>query len=373
MKKRILSVLLCLCMVLTCIPTMAFALQTVSEGSYQVTLELNGGTLPDGTDITEYMYGDEITLPTPSRTGYIFEGWCERSNMSTKVTEIRADDSGDKVFLANWTLANYTVTVESDGHGTASYEIATPSISGSIIAGDKILLHVSPEKGYHFKEWQVIYGGVTIERDTFYMGGESVFIKAIFERNVVENPFGDISRSDWFYDDVMYIYENKMMNGMSDTTFEPSTVLNRSMMMTILWRMNGRPTPNGAATFSDVEVGAWYADAVAWAQQNNISNGIGNNKFGVNDSITREQMMTMFHRYAQYKGRNTAATADLSVYSDAGSISSYAEVPMQWAVGCGLMYGRTTTTLAPKGTATRAEAAAIMHRFDTIVNVSTRR
>lgn len=182
----------------------------------------------------------------------------------------------------------------------------------------------------------------------------------------VEEVFSDVKPTDWFYPEVQYVYDNELMNG-TDLGFEPNMVLTRSMMMTILWRMDGKPAPSGTTSFTDVKAGEWYADAIAWAQESNISNGYGDGTFGTFDSITREQMVTMFHRYAQCKGYDVSVSADLSAYSDAGKVSNYASVPMKWAVGCGLMKGRTETTLEPQGTATRAEAATIMHRFDTIV------
>ena len=134
------------------------------------------------------------------------------------------------------------------------------------------------------------------------------------------------------------------------------------MMVQILYNMEGRPAAGSPAKFSDVTAGAWYADAIAWASAHGIVTGYDNGAFGVNDYITREQMAAILYRYAEYKGKDVSGSAALD-FADAGQVSAYAQAPVKWAVSEGLLNGRTSTTLEPKGTATRAEVATIIERY----------
>ena len=139
--------------------------------------------------------------------------------------------------------------------------------------------------------------------------------------------------------------------------------MTRAMLVTVLYRLEGEPAVYGSNAFSDVAEGLWYSDAVLWAARNGIVTGYTNGEFGVNDNITREQMAAILYRYAQYKGYDVTDRDDLSGYADAPAISAYAVEALSWANAEGLVNGRTADTLAPAGTATRAEVAAIFHRF----------
>ena len=176
-------------------------------------------------------------------------------------------------------------------------------------------------------------------------------------------PFTDVTEENWFYEAVQYVYDNNLMNGVSSTLFDPNGTMTRAMLVTILYRMEGNPTVTAANAFTDVPADSWYTDAVAWADDHDIVNGVGNGEFAPMDNITREQMAVMLYRYAQYKGYDLNAGADLSAYTDAASISSWALEAMEWANAEGLITGRTATTIVPDGTATRAEAATILMRF----------
>lgn len=167
----------------------------------------------------------------------------------------------------------------------------------------------------------------------------------------------------WSYDAVSYVYKNNLMNGINASRFSPDGTLNRAMMVTMLYRMAGSPAVSGGSTFSDVTSGKWYSDAVQWASANGVVNGVGRDRFAPEAQITREQMASMMMRYAQFNQYNTSKSADLSAFNDAGSISSWALESMKWANAAGLINGRTASTIAPQGTATRAEAATILMRF----------
>ena len=188
-----------------------------------------------------------------------------------------------------------------------------------------------------------------------------------YEEPAVNNPFTDVSTDDWFYDEVMYAYENGIMNGMGNNQFQPNATTNRAMVVTILYRLAGSPdlsNENLGYPFADVDASSWYGDAVYWARLNGITDGISNTNFDPDGSITREQMAALLYRYADFAGYDVSTGGmSLSEYADVSEISSYAVTAMQWTNENGLITGRSETTLAPKGTATRAEVATILMRF----------
>ena len=166
----------------------------------------------------------------------------------------------------------------------------------------------------------------------------------------------------WYYDAVQYVYENGMMNGISETAFGPDVTTSRAMIVTILYRLENEPeTP--AAGFTDVAAGTYYADAVAWAAANGIVTGVSETVFAPDNAITREQMAAILYRYAQFKGWDVTAGSGLSAYADASRISVYAVEAMRWANAEGLITGVTDTALEPQGSATRAQVATILMRF----------
>ena len=176
-------------------------------------------------------------------------------------------------------------------------------------------------------------------------------------------PFSDVTESDWFYDAVTYAYENGLMDGVGMGLFAPNSETTRAQLVTILHRLAGQPAPSGDSGFSDVETGTWYTDAVAWAAQNGIVNGVSDTQFAPGDDITREQLAVILYRYATYQGYAVSQRADLSGFVDAGTISTYAQEALSWANATGLITGTTGTTLSPKGSATRAQVATILSRF----------
>ena len=188
-------------------------------------------------------------------------------------------------------------------------------------------------------------------------------IIALLTEAEVPMPFTDVTQDKWFYEHVEYCFDKGLMDGMTDTTFEPQSNTTRAQFATVLWRMEGRPAPTAAAPFTDCQTG-WFKDAVAWAYENQIVDGMSETTFAPNDNITREQMVAMLYRYME----KPAVTGDLSAYKDAASISSYAVDAFNWAVSNGIVDGRTADTLAPKALATRAELSAILHRFDQMLS-----
>ena len=176
-------------------------------------------------------------------------------------------------------------------------------------------------------------------------------------------PFTDVAKQDWFYGDVAYVYENSLMNGVSKTTFAPGQKTTRAMIVTILWRLEGSPAAKKASGFHDVPASMYYADAVAWAAENDIVNGCGGGRFAPDDAITREQLAAILYRYSRYCGQSTAVTASLEGFSDAGSVSGYAREALAWAYETGIVRGTSGNRINPAGFATRAETAAMLHRY----------
>ena len=176
-------------------------------------------------------------------------------------------------------------------------------------------------------------------------------------------PFTDTVNDAWWHDGIHYCVEHKLMQGISNTSFNPTGTTTRAMIVTILWRLEGEPVANYAMSFKDVPSGEWYTEAVRWAQSTGIVAGYSAEAFGPSDPITREQMATILYRYAKYHGINVANTNALNGYSDKAQVSSWALDAMKWANGAGLVQGRSVTTLVPGASITRAEAAAMIQRY----------
>lgn len=178
-----------------------------------------------------------------------------------------------------------------------------------------------------------------------------------------ENPFTDVSASHWAHDDITYVYENDLMNGTDGSLFSPESTTTRAQVVTVLYRLAGQPAADWENPFWDVPASAWFHDAVTWAWENDITGGVSSTHFGAGNAVTREQLAAFLYRYAQDQGYDTSARADLSGYSDAGLVSSYATEALSWANATGLITGTTATTLSPQGSATRAQVATILSRF----------
>ena len=334
-----------------------------------VTFDGNGGTPSVGSMTTT---DRKLTsLPSASRSGsYSFYGWYTEKSGGTKITT-------DTVFHANATVyAHWTYTGGGGGdynppvtYYTLRFETGggsdIPSVQGTYNTYIDLTKYVPTWRGHAFIGWYSErsltnkVSGVCLTKDmTVYAGW-----RVDENPNTGANPFTDVSEKDWFYGDVMFVYENGLMLGTSKTLFSPHETAMRGMMATILWRMEGSPVPKGKNSFTDVEAGKWYADAITWTTENGIFAGYGKDKFCPDDPITREQLAAIFYRYADYKGYDLTVKGDLDKFKDADKITDYAKTAMQWAVGSGLVKGKSGNLLDPQGTATRAEIAAMLHRF----------
>ena len=333
-----------------------------------VTFDGNGGTPSVGSMTTT---DQKLTsLPSASRSGsYSFDGWYTEKSGGTKITT-------DTVFHANTTVyAHWTYIGGGGGYNppvtyyTLRFETGggsdIPSVREAYNAYIDLTQYVPTWRGHTFIGWYSERGltnkvsGVYLTKDmTVYAGW-----RVDENPGTGANPFTDVSEKDWFYGDVMFVYENGLMLGTSKTLFSPHGTATRGMMATILWRMEGSPAPKGKNSFTDVEAGKWYADAITWTAENSIFAGYGKDKFGPDDPITREQLAAIFYRYADCKGYDLTVKGNLDKFKDADKITDYAKTAMQWAVGSGLVKGKSGNLLDPQGTATRAEIAAMLHRF----------
>lgn len=273
--------------------------------TWNITYVTDGGTI-GGLYPATYTEGTVTVLPTNvTKPGYTFLGWFTAYIGGVQVRQIGATETGDKTFYARW-------------HKTV---LPPPPVTPG-----------TP---------------VTPARPAAPVG----------------LPFADVSGSDWFYNDVRYVYEKGIMDGTGADRFSPNAPLTRAMIVTILYRMAGSPSVSGSSDFTDVAAGKWFAKAVAWAAANGIVNGYGSGLFGPNDPVTREQLAAILYRYAVYGGM-TAVTLEenLGSFADTAQLSAYAIQAMNWAVGQGLING-SGSNLVPKAQATRAQVAAIIHRY----------
>ena len=273
--------------------------------TWNITYVTDGGTIGGLYPVT-YTEGTVTVLPTDvTKPGYTFLGWFTAYTGGVQVRQIEATETGDKTFYARW-------------HKTV---LPPPPVTPG-----------TP---------------VTPARPAAPVG----------------LPFADVSGSDWFYNDVRYVYEKGIMDGTGADRFSPNAPLTRAMIVTILYRMAGSPSVSGSSDFTDVAAGKWFAKAVAWAAANGIVNGYGSGLFGPNDPVTREQLAAILYRYAVYGGM-TAVTLEenLGSFADTAQLSAYAIQAMNWAVGQGLING-SGSNLVPKAQATRAQVAAIIHRY----------
>ena len=258
---------------------------------------------------------------------------------------------------------NYKITVEATQGGTVT---ADPTAAK---AGATVTLTPAPDAGYQVGAVAVTdrFGdavAVTENADgtyTFTMPNGQVTVTVTFEQAPL--PFPDVTEGDWFYDAVRCAYENGLMDGVGDSLFAPNSQTTRAQLVTILYRLAGEPEPGGDSGFSDVAAGTWYTDAVAWAAQNGIVNGVSDTEFAPGDDITREQLAAILYRYAACQGYDVSQRADLSGFGDASSISGYAQEALSWAHAQGLVLGFEDGSLRPQGTASRAQIAAVLMRF----------
>ncbi len=279
---------------------------------FNIQFESNGGSYVKIQNIEE---GYRVTEPDePVKEGYVFGGWYTNKKLTDEY------DFGDRVTEGFTLYAKWNMEENEE----------KPDDSDD--SGDKV--------GFGDDECD-----------------------GTVKDNCPSLKFKDLNVSAWYHLDTDYVIRNGLMKGMSEDEFAPSLNLTRAMLVTVLYRLEGEPATNRSIPFADVDMGAYYANAVSWAKQNGIVMGVTENEFAPDDNITREQIAAILFRYSIYKGMDAVTMEENLHFDDAAEISEYAISALNWAVGRGLLKGRTETTLNPKELATRAEIAAILHRF----------
>lgn len=355
-------------------PTLADAVNAV-EKNQSIQLRQNIAA----TDIATVAKTTKFTILVNGQTFDHDKNIIAGSNTTRKVAESEE----------NYTY-EFTYTKPSSGgssggssSGKTTYKVTTSAVNnGGVNAspssaekGATITITLSPDKGYKLDKLTVTDGsGKTVstvkKSDTVYtftMPASAVKVGVSYVKATEtpsETKFNDVSANDWFASAVDYVTGKGMMNGTADNTFSPKANTTRGMVVTVLYRLENQPSTS-AASFTDVASGAYYANAVAWANANGIVSGYGSGKFGPNDKVTREQLAAILYRYAQYKKYDVSVGEDTNIlsYDDAQSISSYAIPAIQWACGAGVVTGKSGSKLDSKGNATRAEVAAMLMRF----------
>ena len=361
-------------------------------GLEQDALTISG--LPDKVYV-----GDQFTLTASGGSGNGALSWevvsgpaeVDASTGAVRVTGdgkivIRATKAKDATHSA--TSAEITFTANEIPYtGMYSHEISTSvgdhgtiSVDRYATEGERVTSTVLPDDTYKLDDLSVTAGGKDVELTdngdgtySFTMPSGDVKISATFTEDPdwtepeepatdISEIFIDVAPNAWYKDAVQYAYDNGLMTGVSANEFAPEATTTRAMIVSMLARLEN-VTSAESVGFSDVSDGDWYATAVNWAATEGIVSGTGEGDFSPNAAITREQLAAMLMNYAAYKGEDVSARANLSAYSDAAAISSWANDVMQWAVAEGLISGMTTDTLQPQGSATRAQVAAILQRF----------
>ena len=285
----------------------------------------------------------------------------------------------------------YAVEVKTAAHGTVK------ASSSSAASGTRITLTATPDSGYQLDSIAVTGSSgreITLTRNSdgtyrFTMPSGKVTVTAVFaateetapvptmqpdyqacpkDETCPMNSYTDLDPDAWYHDGVHYVLDSGIMNGVGNGKFEPSAATSRAMIVTMLWRMEGEPAVNYAMTFGDAESGVWYTEAIRWAASEGIVNGYSDTQFAPNDAVTREQMAAILYRYAQYKGVDVTKTSgSLAEFTDAASISDWAQEAMSWSVGAGLVSGMGDGTVSPKTDTTRAQVATLLMRYHEFV------
>lgn len=364
-----------------------FTINTEATGTYSISVSSANsyyGSVSIKNGIEKANYGDTVTFTVRPAYQYILKSVSVYTNdsyrQSIQVTRDKYDwntfsftmPNASVVIAPTYTSDYYTISVDGGSHGSVSIE-AEPAGTNSYygIRNEYVYIDATPNTGYKVKSVTVVdkyndsikvYESSTANRYYFTMPDSNVTVNVEFTPRVMSNPFTDVRSTDWFYDAVNYVYSEGIMDGTSVYMFSPNNATSRGMLVTILWRLAGEPVVTGTS-FSDVSSSSYYYYAVLWASKYGIVDGLGNNMFGPDQAITREQFAVILYRYAQHCGYSTSANSTLVGYADSNKISSYALTAMRWACGAGLFEGDERANLNPQGQTTRAAAAKLLMTF----------
>lgn len=356
-----------------------FTISMTSQAVAQIG-ETKYTSLQDAVNAVENNGTIEIVGGTSPYTGTANKTFTVSNKTNAEITVNGQKIAKDKSYTFKYTPSSGSSSGGSSS-GKTTYKVTTSAVNnGGVNAspssaekGATITITLSPDKGYKLDKLTVTDGsGKTVstvkKSDTVYtftMPASAVKVGVSYVKATEtpsETKFNDVSANDWFASAVDYVTGKGMMNGTADNTFSPKANTTRGMVVTVLYRLENQPSTS-AASFTDVASGAYYANAVAWANANGIVSGYGSGKFGPNDKVTREQLAAILYRYAQYKKYDVSGANSLDGYTDVQSVSSYAVPALQWANAAGVVTGKSGSKLDPKGNATRAEVAAMLMRF----------
>ncbi|MBQ9984873.1 MAG: S-layer homology domain-containing protein [Oscillospiraceae bacterium] len=356
--------------------THTVTISNTTNGS--LVVDNNGVSVISGMAVQE---GTELTITAVPAEGY---------KVSTLKINDKSFTSGSVHKLVEDITITATFTKNSSGSsgggggggGTSSYTVKFETNGGTAVANKSVTRNSKlAEPTAHTKDGFTFDGWYTDKELTTAYDFEAKVTKgftlyakwAEIEKepentdthNCPSKEFEDIDTAAWYHLDADYVIEEGIFKGVTEKTFAPNAKLTRAMLVTVLYRVEGEPAANRSIPFADVDMSSYYANAVAWGQQNGIVKGYSETKFAPDQNITREQIAAIMHRYAEYKGYDVSVGENTNIlsYDDFDSISEYAIASMQYAVGSGLMKGKTTSTLNPLDNATRAEIAAVLHRF----------
>jgi hypothetical protein len=354
----------------------------VGENSYSYFMELNWNTTADG------LY--RVTIKTRTYYDYIYDENTIATINGNRATIIENEESRILTFSYTFPKKEYT---EPQKGSSLTHKITVMYLTNGRISPNPIraphrkntTVQIIPDEGYRVKD--VVVDGESVGAVTTYTFKkvtETHKIKAYFEpipgyvpvekeeivsgdiKEEVTYKFDDVTENDWFYEAVQFVCNNKLFNGVSTTEFAPNVKMTRGMIVTVLYRLAGEPATNKSIPFADVDMSKYYANAISWAKQNSIVNGIDDANFAPDMEISREQLVVILHRYAKLQGKDVSIGEETNIlsYDDAFDVAEYAIPAFQWGCGAGIINGKTESTLAPRDFVTRAEVATMMMRFN---------
>jgi len=356
-----------------------------------LSYDANGGQQAPGS---HYTGGAEIRVDTgePTHEDYIFDGWNTAADGSGQSytggsTYTFAEDNGNGgctvTLYAQWIAPvyapSYPPTLQGGAHGDVRISVGNPE------QGDTVTVKAEPHEGYAVDKILITdkAGNAVAVRDqgngsySFTQPGTPVHISVTFREadrvcaggtGCLLHGFTDLDPAEWYHDGIHFCIERGLMQGVAPDRFDPEGVTTRAMVVTLLWRLEGSPAADHPMAFRDVAPDQWYTEAVRWAVGEKLVEGYGDGLFGTGDAITREQMVTILYRYARYSGLDLSVGENTNIlsYGDALAVSEWAVPAMQWACGSGLIQGipaGDTVNLAPQGSTTRAQSAALLQRY----------
>ena len=359
-------------------PTITLSNLSQKEGSVTAVTYTVTPATTDGIVKVEYKVSTEEdstyteTLPTTKGTYTVRVTVAGDSNLedtqNTATLTITRKTSGGGGGSAATT--KYTITVKQNSNGKISPETV------KVEKGNDKTFEIKANAGYEIEDVKVDSESVgAVKEYTFENVKAAHTIEATFKKveevapvepeDGWKNPFVDVSEDDWYYEAVKFANENKLFNGVSENEFGANVKMTRGMLVTVLYRLAGEPATNKSIPFADVDTAMYYANPISWAKQNGIVNGVDENNFAPDAEISRQQLVTILYRFAKLMGKDVSVGEDTNIlsYDDVNQVAEYAIPAMQWACGDGVITGRTESTLAPIGNATRAEVATMLMRF----------